>query len=153
MRLPAPGEPVAAVLDFDRGCDAWPPTAETRRCVARLARHAARILRLSAASERHRYPMQIVEAWSDEAGRRCAMLLDLGTAPAPLRALMTPRQVEVAGLAAAGASDREIAEHLRISARTVANHLRAAYAALQVVDRAELLNRWLEHSATPEDAV
>ena len=54
--------------------------------------------------------------------------------PVPL----TPRERQVATLAAAGHPDRAIAERLRISARTVQTHLARAYAKLGVTRRGDL---------------
>ena len=52
--------------------------------------------------------------------------------------LMTPREREVASLAAGGLSNRDIAERLVISARTVEHHLEHVYRKLGVSDRGEL---------------
>ncbi|MCO6008603.1 LuxR C-terminal-related transcriptional regulator [Actinoallomurus purpureus] len=51
---------------------------------------------------------------------------------------LTARQREIARLAAAGSSNREIAERLVLSPRTVANHLVGVYGRLGVGDRAAL---------------
>jgi DNA-binding CsgD family transcriptional regulator len=51
---------------------------------------------------------------------------------------LTARQREIAHLAAAGLTNREIAERLTVSIRTVANHLCAVYERLGVNDRAGL---------------
>ena len=48
---------------------------------------------------------------------------------------LSPRQIEVARLAVAGRSNREIADALYISARTVGNHLHHVYKALAVDGR------------------
>jgi DNA-binding NarL/FixJ family response regulator len=42
-------------------------------------------------------------------------------------ALLTKRQLEVARLAATGLTDKQIADHLRISTRTVQSHLWHTY--------------------------
>lgn len=60
--------------------------------------------------------------------------LAAGGAAAPL----TPRERDIAGLAAAGATNREIADGLELSVRTVENHLQRAYEKLGVTNRAEL---------------
>jgi DNA-binding CsgD family transcriptional regulator len=65
-------------------------------------------------------------------GARTPALAEL-TAPE-----LTLRQLEIARLAAAGLSNRAIAERLTVSIRTVANHLCAAYERLGVNDRAGL---------------
>ena len=51
---------------------------------------------------------------------------------------LTRREREVAGLAAAGASNKEIAAKLHLSARTVENHLQSSYAKLGVTGRDQL---------------
>jgi DNA-binding NarL/FixJ family response regulator len=60
--------------------------------------------------------------------------LSAGEAPERL----TRREREVAGLAAAGASSREIAARLVLSVRTVDNHLQNVYSKLGVTSREEL---------------
>jgi DNA-binding CsgD family transcriptional regulator len=57
---------------------------------------------------------------------------------APEAADLTPREREIALLAAAGASSREIADRLVISVRTVDNHLQNAYRKLGVTRRQDL---------------
>ena len=57
---------------------------------------------------------------------------------APEAAELTPREREVALLAAAGSSSREIAERLVLSVRTVDNHLQNAYRKLGVERREDL---------------
>ncbi|MHB8669152.1 MAG: helix-turn-helix transcriptional regulator [Acidimicrobiales bacterium] len=60
-----------------------------------------------------------------------------GCEPSLLRSL-TDREHEIAGLAAAGLTNRQIASSLVLSTRTVGNHLYRLYAKLGVADRAEL---------------
>jgi DNA-binding CsgD family transcriptional regulator len=55
-----------------------------------------------------------------------------------LRSPLTRREREIATLAAAGRSSKQIAQHLGLSARTVDNHLGRAYHKLGVRSRAEL---------------
>ncbi|MEV4802769.1 LuxR C-terminal-related transcriptional regulator [Nonomuraea sp. NPDC049421] len=50
---------------------------------------------------------------------------------------LTPRQREIVQLAAAGLTNRQIADRLTLSTRTAANHLQAAYDKLGVNDRTE----------------
>ncbi|MGH2822910.1 MAG: helix-turn-helix transcriptional regulator, partial [Thermoleophilaceae bacterium] len=57
---------------------------------------------------------------------------------APEAVDLTPREREIALLAAAGASSREIAGRLVISVRTVDNHLQNAYRKLGVTRRQDL---------------
>jgi DNA-binding CsgD family transcriptional regulator len=61
-----------------------------------------------------------------------------GLAPAMLVSVLTPREREVAMLAARRASSREIATRLQLSVRTVDNHLGRVYAKLGVSSRAQL---------------
>jgi len=58
--------------------------------------------------------------------------------PAPARAALTPRELEIARLAVLGLANKEIAQRLVISRRTVENKLHSAYAKLGVSGRAEL---------------
>ncbi|MFI6504956.1 LuxR C-terminal-related transcriptional regulator [Nonomuraea typhae] len=51
---------------------------------------------------------------------------------------LTPRQREIVQLAAAGLTNREIADRLTLSMRTAANHLQAVYDKLGVNDRGEV---------------
>jgi DNA-binding CsgD family transcriptional regulator len=60
--------------------------------------------------------------------------LDLLTSPPDL----TPREEEIAGLAAKGMTSRAIAERLVISVRTVDNALQHVYDKLGITSRSEL---------------
>jgi DNA-binding CsgD family transcriptional regulator len=82
-------------------------------------------------------PFQAAQLRAFTLARRC------GTPPTPaLTGLtvpdLTPRQREIAQLAATGLTNRQIAERLVISVRTVANTLGATYDKLGVNDRAGL---------------
>jgi DNA-binding NarL/FixJ family response regulator len=55
-----------------------------------------------------------------------------------LSALLSARELEVARLAAHGGSNREIADALVLSERTVENHLYRAFTKLGVASRDEL---------------
>ena len=54
---------------------------------------------------------------------------------------LTPREREIAALAAAGATSKEIAAQLFLSSRTVDNHLQSVYTKLGVSGRQELAGR------------
>jgi DNA-binding CsgD family transcriptional regulator len=101
--------------------------AEAQLTAARRFR-AERLLRRAAASSR----------------RARALLAECGDARTPGLLLedelfpLTRREREIAGLAAAGASSREIADKLFLSVRTVDNHLQKVYGKLGVNGRAEL---------------
>ena len=75
------------------------------------------------------------------AGQLAQKLRDrLGLAPTPAvpAAVLTRRELEVAHLAAQGMTDREIADLLVVSVRTVESHLAAAYRKLGITSRREL---------------
>ena len=79
------------------------------------------------------------------AAARAALLLErCGGARTPALAAagpveeLTPREREIAALAAGGASNRDIAARLVVSVRTVENHLQHAYRKLGVDNRREL---------------
>ena len=55
-------------------------------------------------------------------------------------AVLTAREREIANLAAAGLSSKEIASRLVVSARTVDNHLQRVYSKLGITGRDELPN-------------
>ncbi|MEH0843047.1 LuxR C-terminal-related transcriptional regulator [Micromonospora sp. CPCC 205711] len=55
-----------------------------------------------------------------------------------LRPALTERELEIAGLAAAGVTSRAIAEQLFLSTRTVENHLQRVYSKLGITGRTEL---------------
>jgi DNA-binding CsgD family transcriptional regulator len=58
---------------------------------------------------------------------------------------LTPREVEVLGLVAAGKSDREIAEVLSVSPRTAAHHVANILAKLGVASRAAAAAHAVRH--------
>lgn len=59
-----------------------------------------------------------------------------GRAPSP--ADLTPREHEIARLAAAGHASKQIAQRLGLSVRTVSNHLQNAYLKLGISGREDL---------------
>ncbi|MCZ0207785.1 helix-turn-helix transcriptional regulator, partial [Streptomyces sp. UMAF16] len=63
---------------------------------------------------------------------------------------LTARQRQIVTLAAAGLSNREIAEKLTLSVRTVGNHLYSAYTRLGTADRTAL--PWLLDTPDRETA-
>jgi DNA-binding NarL/FixJ family response regulator len=66
---------------------------------------------------------------------------------------LTDRELEVLGLAASGARNREIAERLVVSEKTVKYHLGQIYAKLAVAGRGEAVARARELGLLPLDAL
>jgi DNA-binding NarL/FixJ family response regulator len=62
---------------------------------------------------------------------------------------LSPRDVEIAQLAAAGLSNQAIAAQLLITTNTVKYHLKRVYGALQVHNRAQLTNSLRNHENYP----
>lgn len=89
--------------------------------------------------------------WSGRAAGELAALG--GSAPAAGRGAtahgLTPQETQIVRLAAQGLSNREIAERLFLSHRTVGHHLYKAYPKLGVVSRAELTG--LDLAVDPRD--
>jgi DNA-binding NarL/FixJ family response regulator/two-component sensor histidine kinase len=67
--------------------------------------------------------------------------------------MLTEREVEVLGLVAGGARNREIAERLVVSEKTVKYHLGQAYAKLAVTGRTEAVARARELGLLPLDTL
>ena len=57
-------------------------------------------------------------------------------------ALLTSRERVIAGLVARGRTNKEVAEELGLSAKTIEWHLSHVYRALGVRSRTELASRW-----------
>jgi DNA-binding NarL/FixJ family response regulator len=88
-----------------------------------LADELIRVIRLVAAGGRH-FDEVVVRAFlSDQEHAKELQLL-------------TPHELEVLGLVAAGATNREVANHLFLSVDTVKTHLELIYRKLEVSDRA-----------------
>ena len=101
--------------------------AEAAAGAAVSSRHAGRT-RQAAAIERRAATL----------ARRCQGAMTLALVRIETQALLTARELEVAGLAAAGSSNREIAQHLHVSVRTVETQLQRVYEKLGVHRRDEL---------------
>jgi DNA-binding CsgD family transcriptional regulator len=107
--------------------------AETFAAVAHLHLEAGRHAAATLSAERSR----VLYAW-------CGDVRVPSPMPANSRWSLTLRQRELAGLVAQGHSNRDIADHLSLSVRTVENHLHRVYAKLGVSSRAELAGLTLD---------
>jgi DNA-binding CsgD family transcriptional regulator len=101
--------------------------AEAKAAAARAHRAAGREASANASQER-----------AAALAAACQGARTPGLGPAMPVSVLTPREREVAMLAAAQASSREIATRLQLSVRTVDNHLGRVYAKLGVSSRARL---------------
>jgi DNA-binding CsgD family transcriptional regulator len=101
--------------------------AESAAAAATLYRGEGRARQASACARR-----------AEEYAIACGGLDIPGLGGAPDADRLTAREREVAGLAASGASSKEIAGRLYISLRTVENHLQSVYSKLGVGSREEL---------------
>jgi DNA-binding NarL/FixJ family response regulator len=102
---------------------------------------AAEAYLAAAASYRSEGHARPASAMTRRAGELAAMCGDVRTPGLSFGAdneQLTRREREVAGMAAAGASSREIAAKLVLSVRTVDNHLQNLYSKLGVTSRDEL---------------
>ena len=79
-------------------------------------------------------------AWAERARRELRALGDEAPAAAPLGGLgtLTPQELQISRLVAAGNSNREVAAQLFLSARTVEYHLYKVYPKLGIGSRTEL---------------
>ena len=65
---------------------------------------------------------------------------------------LSPRQVQILSLISEGCSDKEIAQQLGMSARTVDSHLRRLYERHAVHSRAAIVAKWLLEGGMPHKA-
>jgi DNA-binding CsgD family transcriptional regulator len=123
----------ASAPDLDHAAEgfeaagAWLLAAEARTAAA-VTYRAEGLLRLASASARR----------AAELTTMCGDVRTPGLSGGLETQQLTRREREVAGLAASGASSRQIAADLCVSLRTVENHLQSVYAKLGVTSRDEL---------------
>jgi DNA-binding NarL/FixJ family response regulator len=110
--------------------------AAEAQLAAGFNRHAIELAELAIGADSHGRHERAAAAVLRQARQR------LGRAEASAAALavspLTQRETEVTQLAARGLSDREIAEELVLSIRTVQSHLASAYRKLGIASRTEL---------------
>lgn len=114
-----------------------------------LAAEAARSAAVTHRRSGHGVASRRAEARAIELTARCQGACTPGLASMEIRAELTPRELEVAGLAAAGLSSSAIAEALGISVRTVENQLQRCYEKLAVTSRAGLGEKVAGRDVTP----
>ncbi|HRA35420.1 MAG TPA: helix-turn-helix transcriptional regulator, partial [Acidimicrobiales bacterium] len=107
--------------------------AAAEAAAAATSIHTASGLRRRAATSLDR--ASLLRDWCGPVSTPLLTAVDL----TPLGPTLTTREREVAFLAAAGRTNREISEALGISLRTVHSHLNHAYTKLGTSDRGELL--------------
>lgn len=83
-----------------------------------------------------------------EAGARRAVWSTIRTAPAVGWSSLTKAERRVAGLIAAGHTNKSAASVLGVSVNTVGAHLRAIFTKLGVQSRVQLTNRWHQEQAS-----
>ena len=106
---------------------AWVAAAEAAADLARVHHAAGRTRDAQGAANRSAQYL---------AGLTTVITPRLGRAPSP--ADLTPREHEIARLAAAGHASKQIAQRLGLSVRTVSNHLQNAYLKLGISGREDL---------------
>jgi DNA-binding CsgD family transcriptional regulator len=123
------GDPgaLAQVSKAFEAMGAWLVAAEAAAAAAVLMRKAGDLRRAAAAELR-----------AAELARRCQGAMTPQLRAIQTQALLSSREIEVAALAAAGLSNKDIAARLSVSVRTVENHLQHVYEKLGVARRAEL---------------
>ncbi|WP_327251099.1 LuxR C-terminal-related transcriptional regulator [Streptomyces sp. NBC_01244] len=166
-RLGAPGDVAARLAELAESCDG-PLVAAQARLAAALHAGDPDLL-LASADELHALAMDLMAA---EAAAAAAAALRRGgearrataaaqqsaglartcegartplLAAAKTPAQLTPRQRDIAHLAAKGTTSKQIAESLHLSTRTVDNHLQTIYTKLGVSTRRELAALLQEH--------
>jgi DNA-binding CsgD family transcriptional regulator len=85
----------------------------------------------------------------EENGRRYVVAYANEPSPPSLPSGLTPREMQVAALAAAGHSNKEIAYELGVSPSTIASHLASAMRRLRVRTRVGLTKRLVARVPTP----
>ncbi|GAA2675771.1 LuxR C-terminal-related transcriptional regulator [Actinoplanes palleronii] len=85
-----------------------------------------------------------VTPWADRARSELRATGETRRRPIDALSLLTPQEQQIAGLVAAGLSNREIGERLFLSPRTISTHLYRIYPKVNVSSRTELA-RTLRH--------
>ena len=90
-------------------------------------------------SARDAFDALVLQPWADKARAELRASGERTAEPAPkTRQPLTPQELQIAQMAAAGLSNREIADRLFLSHRTVGAHLYRVFPKLGIVSRSEL---------------
>jgi DNA-binding NarL/FixJ family response regulator len=88
--------------------------------------------------------------WAERARRELRATGEAGEEPGtPQRACLSPQELQIAQLAAGGLSNREIAERLYLSHRTVGSHLYRIFPKLGITSRIQLPSVLATAGASP----
>ncbi|MBB1253120.1 DNA-binding response regulator [Streptomyces sp. OF3] len=148
--LLAGGEPEAACTALHRARNAW-QESEAPYEVARVRVRLARAYRTIGDHDTARWELEAADAAFERLGAEPdrkevrALLGPSARSRVPRPAGLTPREIEVLRLVATGATNREIANRLVISERTVARHVSNIFGKLGVSSRAAATAYAYEH--------
>ncbi|WP_189638232.1 AAA family ATPase [Actinoplanes lobatus] len=106
------------------------------RLLRRQRRHVAARTHLRRAAETFR--LMDAGPWAAQSVRELRAAGERVEAPAPTGPALTAQQERIASLVAGGATNREVAQELHLSPRTVDHHLRNVFARLGVRSRTEM---------------
>jgi DNA-binding NarL/FixJ family response regulator len=134
-----PDAAIASLARALRGIDTMPPSVELGRTLLMLGTLRRRNRQKASARDALQTALEVfgsigASAWTERATSEMARI---GGRP-PARGELTPTEHRVAALAAAGRTNREIADTLFTSVRTVEGHLSHIYAKLGIRSRTEL---------------
>jgi DNA-binding NarL/FixJ family response regulator len=134
-----PDAAIASLARALRGIDTMPPSVELGRTLLMLGSLRRRNRQKASARDALQTALEVfgsigASAWTERATSEMARI---GGRP-PARGELTPTEHRVAALAAAGRTNREIADTLFTSVRTVEGHLSHIYAKLGIRSRTEL---------------
>jgi len=123
-----------------------------------LGEHLRRGRRRTEAREHLRFALESFEAvgatpWAERARAELRATGETARKRDPSAvAQLTPQELQIAGLVAQGASNKEVAAQLFLSPRTVEYHLRKVFTKLGIASRAELIRDGIEGASGREPA-
>ncbi|MDI6099945.1 LuxR C-terminal-related transcriptional regulator [Actinoplanes sp. NEAU-A12] len=136
------GEAAAGHFDAALGHDgeAGFPRAHTELLYGRLLRRRRRNVEARTHLRRAAETFQSLDAgpWAAQSVRELRAAGERVEAPAPAGPALTAQQERIASLVAGGATNREVAQEMHLSPRTVDHHLRNVFARLGVRSRTEM---------------